>query len=104
MTTKLICVLALALFLGACESTPPDTKPAATPVQVTATPAPSPSPEATSPATVAWKAGDKVKVTIDGKSVDATIVSIDEKTSKATVKVLGEAKDRLVNLSELTKP
>lgn len=103
MTTKVICVLALALLLGACESEPSDAKPTGTPT-VAATPAASPSPEATGTAAVAWKAGDRVNVTVDGKVVEATIVSIDEKTAKATVKVLGETKDRLVNLSELAKP
>jgi hypothetical protein len=102
MTTKLICVLALALLLGACESTSPDVKPAASPTaEATATPAPSPSPQATAPA--AWKAGDKVKVTINGAVAEATIVSIDEKAAKATVKVQGETKERTVNLSDLAK-
>jgi PBP1b-binding outer membrane lipoprotein LpoB len=104
MATRLISILALALLLGACESTPPDAKPDPTPVaQATATPAASPSPEATVAAPVAWKVGDKVKVTINGAAVDATIVSIDEKAGKATVKVQGETKDRIVNLTELAK-
>jgi len=104
MTTKLICVLALALLLGACESTSPDVKPAASPAaEATATPAPSLSPAATVVAPAAWKAGDKVKVTINGAAVDATIVSIDEKAAKATVKVQGETKERTVNLSDLAK-
>src|SRR5438093_343945 len=104
MATKLISILALALLLGACESTPPDAKPSATPnAQATATPAPIASPEATTIAAVAWKAGDKVKVTINGAPVDATIISIDEKAAKATVKVQGETKERTVNLSELAK-
>ena len=104
MATKLISILALGLLLGACESTPPDTKPEATPAaQATATPAPVASPEATVAAPVAWKTGDKVKLTVNGAAVDAIIVSIDEKAAKATVKVLGETKDRTVNLSELAK-
>ncbi len=105
MATKLISILALALLLGACESTPPDAKPEPTPVaQATATPAPIASPEATTTAPVAWKAGDKVKVTINGAAMNATVVSIDEKAGKATVKVQGETKDQTVNLSELAKP
>ena len=104
MATKLISILALALLLGACESTPPEVHTSATPTaQPTATQAASPSPEATATAPVAWKAGDKVKVTINGAAVDATIVSIDEKAGKATVKVQGETKERTVNLSELAK-
>jgi len=49
------------------------------------------------------KAGDKVKVTINGSAVDATIVSVDDKASKAVVKVAGETKERTVNLSEIVK-
>jgi len=101
MATRILCVLALALVISACEGTSPDeTKPAASPTaQPTATQAPSPSPAA--PA--AFKAGDKVKVTINGAAVDATIVSIDEKAATATVKVQGETKERTVNLSEIVK-
>jgi hypothetical protein len=52
---------------------------------------------------VVWKAGDKVKVTLNGSAVEATIVSIDDKAGKATIKVNGEAKDRTVNLSDIVK-
>ena len=104
MATKLISILALALLLGACESEPPEAHPSSTPTaQPMATQAASPSPEASAIVPVAWKAGDKVKVTINGAAVDATIVSIDEKAGKATVKVQGETKERTVNLSELAK-
>jgi hypothetical protein len=101
MATRILCVLALALVISACEGTSPDeTKPAASPsAQPTATQAPSPSPAA--PA--AFKAGDKVKVTINGTGLDATIVSIDEKAATASVKVQGETKERTVNLSEIVK-
>jgi sRNA-binding protein len=54
-------------------------------------------------AVAAWKAGDKVKVTINGSAVEATVVSIDEKAAKATVKVQGETKERTVNLSDIVK-
>jgi hypothetical protein len=54
-------------------------------------------------ATAGWKAGDKVKVTINGAAVEATVVSIDEKVLKATVKVQGETKERTVNLSDIVK-
>jgi ribosomal 50S subunit-recycling heat shock protein len=64
---------------------------------------PSPSPEATVASSAALKAGDKVKITINGSAVEATIVSIDEKAGKATVKVTGETKERTVNLSEIVK-
>ena len=105
MTTRILCVLALALVISACESTSPDeTKPAASPsAQSTATQAPSPSPAVPVTAPAAFKAGDKVKVTINGAAVDAMIVSIDEKAATATVKVQGETKERTVNLSEIVK-
>jgi hypothetical protein len=51
-----------------------------------------------------WKAGDKVSVAMNGKSVAATIVSIDEKAGKATVKVEGDTKERAVNLADVSKP
>jgi sRNA-binding protein len=104
MTTKLLAVLALCVLIGACEPASNETTPAPSPAtQSTATPAPSPSPEATAVAPAAWKAGDKVKVTINGSAVEATIVSIDEKAAKATVKVQGETKERTVNLSDIVR-
>ena len=102
MATKLLAVLCLAFMLGACESTSPDTDHKPSPA-AQATQAPSPSPEATVAAPAALKAGDKVKVTINGSAVEATIVSIDEKAGKASVKVAGETKERTVNLSEIVK-
>ncbi len=105
MTTKLLAVLALCVLIAACEPASNETTPGPSPTaQSTSTPAPSPSaetPVATAPA--AWKAGDKVKVTINGSAVAATVVSIDEKAGKATVMVQGEAKERTVNLSDIVK-
>ena len=106
MTTKLIAVLALCVLIAACEPATDVTKPAASPAaQTTSTPAPSPSVEAPAPASAVagWKAGDKVKVTINGAAVEATVVSIDEKAGKATIKVQGETKERTVNLTEIVK-
>ena len=105
MTTKLLAVMALCVLISACEPANDVTNPTPSPAaQSTATPLPSPSPEATAPASAAaWKAGDKVKVTINGAAVEATIVSIDEKALKATVKVHGETKERTVNLSDIVK-
>ena len=106
MTTKLLAVLSLCLLIAACEPATDVTKPTASPAtQSTSTPAPSPSVEAPAPASAvaAWKAGDKVKVTINGSAVEATVVSIDEKAAKATVKVQGETKERTVNLSDIVK-
>ena len=106
MTTKLLAVLSLCLLIAACEPATDVTKPTASPAtQSTSTPAPSPSVEAPAPASAvaAWKAGDKVKVTINGSAVEATVVSIDEKAAKATVKAQGETKERTVNLSDIVK-
>ena len=104
MTTKLLAVLSLCVLIAACEPASNETTPAPSPAtQATSTPAPSPSPEATAVAPAAWKAGDKVKVTINGSAVEATIVSIDEKAARATVKVQGETKERTVNLSDIVK-
>jgi sRNA-binding protein len=106
MTTKLLAVLSLSVLIAACEPATDVTKPAASPAaQSTSTPVPSPSPEATAPASAVagWKAGDKVKVTVNGAAVEATIVSIDEKAAKATVKLQGETKERTVNLSDIVK-
>jgi hypothetical protein len=104
MFRKVLAVLLLSLAATACESNSSETNnaspsPAA---RISPTPAPSPTTEATSAAQ--WKAGDKVSVAINGKSVAATIVSIDEKAGKATVKVEGETKERAVNLADISKP
>ena len=104
MTTKILAVLALALFISACEPTSTETNPAPSPTaQSAATPASTATAETTPAAKIALKAGDKVKVTINGSAVDATIVSVDDKASKAVVKVAGETKERTVNLSEIVK-
>ena len=105
MTTKIFAVVALALFISACEPTSTETNPAPSPTaQPAATPASALSTEADHPAAnVAFKAGDKVKVTINGSAVEATIVSSEEKAGKAVIKVAGETKERTVNLSEIVK-
>ena len=104
MTTKILAVLALALLISACEPTSTETKPEPGPTaQPAATLAPSPSTETPPAANVAFKAGDKVKVTINGSAVAATIVSFDDKAGKAVVKVTGETKERTVSLSEIVK-
>jgi hypothetical protein len=105
MTKKLFAVLLLSVAVAACEPNSTETKdvkpsPA---TQTSATPAPSPTADVSVPAPVQWKAGDKVKVTINGSVVEAAIVSIDEKAGKVTVKVQGETKERTVNLSDIAK-
>lgn len=100
MTTKILAMIGLALLISACESNSNETTPSPSPTaQPTATVAASPSP---APAAT-LKAGDEVRVTINGSAVAATIVSIEDKAGKATVKVQGETKERTVNLSEIVK-
>ena len=105
MTIKILAVLALALFISACEPNATETNPSPSPtVQTTATPASAPSSEVDHPAAnIALKTGDKVKVTINGSAVEATIVSLDDKSGKAVVKVAGETKERTVTRSEIVK-
>ncbi|HEY6045642.1 MAG TPA: hypothetical protein VIU65_03510 [Pyrinomonadaceae bacterium] len=105
MIKRVFAILLLSLTAAACDSNTNDTT-NATPspaVQVAATPAPSPALQA-SPAAAPWKAGDKVKITVNGAAVAATIVSIDEKAAKATVKVEGETKEKIVDLATVAKP
>src|SRR5947208_1596140 len=101
MTIKILAVAFPALALTACESATEnannsnDHKPAATsPVATPASPASSPaaSPAAATP----LKAGDKVKVTLNGSSSEATVVSVDEKTGKVIVKIPGQKEDKTV--------
>jgi sRNA-binding protein len=104
MTTKILAVLALALFISACEPTSTETNPAPSPTaQPAATQASTPAADVDHPAPNSFKVGDKVKVTINGSAVEATIVSVDDKLAKAVVKVAGETKERTVNLSEIVK-
>ena len=111
MTIKILAVAFLALALTACESSTEnanssnENKPAAT--SRAATPATTSSPAsvpASSPAaSTQFKAGDKVKVTINGSSNDATVVSVDEKAGKATVKIQGQKEDKTVAISAVSK-
>lgn len=101
MTTKLLAVLSLCVLIAACEPAANETKPPAS--QSASTPAPSPSAEAPASTAAVWKAGDKVKITVNGAAVEATVVSVDDKAGKATVKVQGETKERTVNLSDIVK-
>ena len=109
MTMKILAVAVLALALTACESenanNSNENKPAMTPAAASpaATAAPVVSPATTSPASTQFKAGDKVKVTINGASSDATVVSVDEKAGKATVKIQGQKEDKTVALSAVSK-
>src|SRR5690349_7298535 len=105
MTTKILAVMALALLISACEPNSTETNPSPSPtVQPAATPASTASAETDHPApNIAFKAGDKVKVTINGSSVEATIVSFDDKAGRAVIRVAGETKERTVSVSEIVK-
>ena len=103
---KILAIALLSFGLSACESSPADnsnsntpanTRAAATPAPVTATPEASPA------AKVEIKAGDKVKITINGAATEATVVSVDEKAGKATVKIQGQKEDKIVALSDVVK-
>lgn len=109
MTKKLFAVVLLSLTLAACEpgstennsntnnNAKPNTPAASTPAPV------SPSPDAPAPVKPQLKAGDKVKITINGSATDATVLSVDEKAGKVTIKVLGEKKDKTVAIADVIK-
>jgi sRNA-binding protein len=104
MTKKLFAVMLLSLTLSACEPSSTENssnansnaKPAAsTPAAVSPEPSPSVKPQ--------LKAGDKVKVTINGSATDATVVSVDEKSGKVTVKVEGQKEEKTVAIADVIK-
>ena len=104
MIKKVFAVLLLSLAAAACDSNPTETNATPSPAaQVSPTPAPSPSVETSTVAPATWKAGDKVKVMINGAASAATIVSVDEKAGSATVKVAGETKERTVKFADIVK-
>ena len=105
MTKKLFALVILSLTLAACEPSTNENnsnaKPATAPVS---TPAPvSPSPEPSPAAKPSLKAGDKVKITINGFATDATVVSVDEKAGKVTVKVPGQKEEKTVAITDVVK-
>ena len=114
MTTKLFAVLLLTLALAACDSSsttetngPANRRvdhPVANPSPNTseqASPAPAAS-TSSAPSTPQFKAGDKVKVRVNGSSSEATVVSVDEKLGKVVVKTSG-GEEKTVALSDVTK-
>jgi len=111
MTIKILAVAVLALALTACESStengnnsnenkPAAASPAAPSPAATTAPA---NPAVSPAAATQFKAGDKVKVTINGVSTEATVVSVDQKAGKATVKIQGQKEEKTVALSAVTK-
>ena len=106
MTKKLFAVMLLSLTIAACEpagtennsNANSNARPAASP------PAPvSASPEASASVKPQVKAGDRVKVTINGSATDATVVSVDEKSGKVTVKVEGQKEEKTVAIADVVK-
>lgn len=107
MTKKLFALLILSLALAACEpastennsnansNARPNNPTASTPAPVS--PEPSPSVK------LQLKAGDKVRVSLNGSATDATVVSVDEKSSKVTVKVEGQKEEKTFAISDVTK-
>jgi protein involved in polysaccharide export with SLBB domain len=103
---KILAIALLSLAISACESSPADNSNSNSPPArpAAATPAPvTTTPEATPAAKMEIKAGDKVKVTINGAATEAAVVSVDEKAGKATVKIQGQTEDKIVALSEIVK-
>jgi len=110
---KIFAVALLSVAFAACDSSSTDnnsnantgtntnSKPAPTLEQTSPAPA-VPTPEA-SAAKPALKAGDRVKVAINGSSVEATVLSVDEKAGKVTVKVEGQSGEKTVSIADVTK-
>ena len=109
MTKKLFAIVLLSLTLAACEpastdnnsnansNATPNTPAASTPAPVL------PSPEPSAALKPQVKAGDKVKVTINGSAKDATVVSVDEKAGKVTVKLQGQKEEKTVAIADVIK-
>jgi len=104
MTKKLFVALLLSLTIAACEPAGTDNNSIANSNArpAVSTPAPvSPEPSASTKAQV--KAGDKVKITINGSATDATVVSVDEKSGKVTVKIEGQKEEKTVAITDVIK-
>jgi len=112
---KIFAVVLLSVAFAACDSgstdnnsnantsTNTNSKPAPTLEQ--ASPATSaPTPEVSPSATSSLKAGDKVRVAINGASAAATVLSVDEKAGKVTVKIEGQSGEKTVAIADVTKP
>lgn len=102
---KILAIALLSFTITACESNTTDNsnpaKPAGTPAATPA--AATPTTEVSPAAKVEIKAGDKVKVTINGVATEATVVGVDEKTAKATVRIQGQKEDKNVALADIIK-
>ena len=109
MTKKILAVTLLSLTFTACESSGTDNSNAnsnSKPLnQAVSTPAPaSPTPEPSPSPTAQLKAGQAVKVSINGLQAEATVVSVDEKAGKAIVKLKSDGKEKSVAIGDVKKP
>ncbi len=106
MTKKVFAVMLLSLTIGACEpaSTENNSNANSNARPATSSPAPvSASPEPSASVKPQVKAGDKVKITINGSATDATVVSTDERSGKVTVKVAGQKEEKTVAMADVIK-
>jgi sRNA-binding protein len=102
-------MLLLSLTITACDSSPNNNNSntnsnasANANSQVSPTPV-APTPEPSISVQPQLKAGDKVKVAINGTSTDATVVRVDEKLGKVTVKLEGQSEEKTVSIGDVTK-
>lgn len=107
MMKKIFAVAILSLGLAACEPSNTDNSNAnkansSTPVAATPALA-TPVPEATASVKPTPRAGDKVKVAINGATTEATVVSVDEKAGKVVVKIQGQKEEKTVAIGDLVK-
>ena len=109
MTRKIFAMLLLSLTITACDSSPNNNNSntnsnasANANSQVSPTPV-APAPEPSASVQPQLKAGDKVKVAINGTSTDATVVRVDEKLGKVTVKLEGQGEEKTVAIGDVTK-
>ncbi|MEA2205405.1 MAG: hypothetical protein QOE77_2181 [Blastocatellia bacterium] len=105
MSKTFFALLFLCVTIAACDPPVTDTNSNANHAanaNVSPAPVSSPSPQ-TTPAAAPLKAGDKVKVTINGTATDATIVAVDEKVGEATVKVQGDTKEKKVAFADIVR-
>jgi sRNA-binding protein len=106
MTKKFFAVMLLSLTIAACEpaSTENNANANSNARPAASSPAPvSASPEPSASVKPQVKAGDKVKITINGSATDATVVSVDEKSGKVTVKVEGQKEEKTVAIADVIK-
>ena len=109
MTRNIFAMLLLSLTITACDSSPNNNNSntnsnasANANSQVSPTPV-APAPEPSVSVQPQLKAGDKVKVAINGTSTDATVVRVDEKLGKVTVKLDGQSEEKTVAIGDVTK-